>query len=171
MTLQEALKNLAQRRAQLAEMDTALASLKAKMEATPEGKAYGFAASARRVAAEELADAEAQARDLAYAAFTQTGDKKPAPGVSIKWYNRVVYDTKEVMAWCRDNARMFLHEELDKRGFEDMAAKVTQPGMPWKVEGEPRVTLATDLSAYLVEESAPATVAGAEIAEAAGKTA
>ena len=85
----------------------------------------------------------------AMADYLQTGDKKPAPCVSIKIFHVLKYDPVAALDWCRVNLPAAL--TLDKRFFETHAKAVatTQPVPGVVVALDPRVQIASDLTKFV----------------------
>lgn len=89
----------------------------------------------------------------AMADYLQTGDKKPAPCVSIKIFHVLKYDPVAALDWCRVNLPAAL--TLDKRFFETHAKAVaaTQPVPGVVVALDPRVQIASDLTKFVTAVS------------------
>ena len=73
-------------------------------------------------------------------------------GLGLRITNFLEYDLAEVTEWCKENAKLLF--KLDVKEFEKMADKVNVPGV--KKINVPTITIATDLSSYLVQAPAPA---------------
>jgi len=88
----------------------------------------------------DVAVEEAKLRELTLQAYTETGNKSPAEGVSVKIFQTLDYDPKEALKWA-------LHHEialsLDKKSFETFA-KAT-PLEFVSITEEPRAQIATKL--------------------------
>lgn len=109
---------------------------------------------------ETIQDIQAKVAELelaitadAMADYLQTGDKKPAPCVSIKMFHVLKYDPVAALDWCRANLPAAL--TLDKRFFETHAKAVaaTQPVPGVVVAPDPRVQIAADLSKFVTPVS------------------
>jgi len=104
---------------------------------------------------------EGQTRELATRAYEVTGERKPAPGVSIRLETVVEYDAAAAFEWAR-STRLCL--QLDRPGFEAMAKANPTICHGVRVTQEPKATLARDLTlalaaaAVLAAEPAPAPV-------------
>jgi hypothetical protein len=88
----------------------------------------------------ELGAEEQRLRQLTIEAYEQTGDKKPAPGVSIRALTELVYDPTQAFAWAKERG---LALQLDTKAFEAIA-KVTALDFVAKREA-PQATLAREL--------------------------
>lgn len=97
-----------------------------------------------------MSHAEAKVRELALAEHALTGEYKPADGVQIKEFSKVVYEPGPALAWCLAHATKYL--VLDTKPFEKAASVLKDLGAPVELTKEARVTLATDLSAWLAIE-------------------
>ena len=97
-----------------------------------------------------IGDAESRVRVLALAEHALTGEYKPAEGVQVNLFSKVVYEHEDAWAWCAEHALKYL--VLETKGFEKAAPVLRDLGAPVQIEKEPRVSIATDLSAWLVGE-------------------
>jgi len=88
----------------------------------------------------EVAEAEAQLRELAITEYTKTGNKTVAPGVGIRVMTRLSYDGKEAMDWAMEHK---LALKLDSSAFEKIA-KTSNLLFVITTE-EPQATIATEL--------------------------
>jgi hypothetical protein len=91
--------------------------------------------------------AESMVRELALVEHALTGDAKPAEGVQIKEFTKVVYAPNLALDWCRAHAPKYL--QLDTKAFEKAAPVLKDLGAPVELTKEPRLQIATDLSAWL----------------------
>lgn len=84
------------------------------------------------------------------AAYIQTGDKAPAPGVKIRMVSRIDYDLPTALDWSRANLQEAL--TLDTKFFEAYAKGVqgTRPVPCVTFTQEPQVTISKVIS--VVEE-------------------
>lgn len=87
----------------------------------------------------------ARAVESALAMFQETGDKAPAPGVSIKMFKRLYYDVDAAKDWCMYHAPALL--KVDTKAFERTAPELKCPLVEIRLDPVP--TIASDLSAYL----------------------
>lgn len=88
----------------------------------------------------EVAEAEAQLRELAITEYTKTGNKTVAPGVGIRVMTRLSYDGKEAMDWAMEHK---LALKLDSSAFEKIAKTSNLPFVT--ISEEPTATIATEL--------------------------
>lgn len=117
---------------------------------TKEGKEFASLDDVYRMCCRVVAGAEDDARTAIRAAYGETGQKKIAPGVTIRVKPRAVYDIEKATEWARTHAPDLL--ELDRPAFEE----ANLPNMPiqWVEEATP--IIATDLSAYMPDEDGEA---------------
>lgn len=66
----------------------------------------------------KLAEEELRLRDMAVAEFKSTGDKKPAPGVTVSQKVDLVYSEAQAFAWAREKNMALA---LDLKAFEAIA--------------------------------------------------
>lgn len=92
-----------------------------------------------------LDDAEAKLRTWGRAAFDETGNKKPAPGVGVRVSKKLVYPESKALDWALQHAPVLVMRSLDKKAFE--ALMKTQPQDFVTEEETVTITLATDLEA------------------------
>ena len=97
-----------------------------------------------------IKDAEAKVRELALAEHALTGIYRPAEGVQIKEFNKVVYEPEDAWSWCVEHALKYL--QLDTKAFEKAASVLRDLGAPVELTKEPRAQIATDLGAWLTNE-------------------
>jgi len=94
----------------------------------------------------QVAEAEANLRELTIKAYQETGNKAPAPGVGIREVTKLEYDPKNALMWAVEH-RLAL--QLNKTAFEKIAKTDTPEFVT--VHTEPQATIATDLSEVLKE--------------------
>ncbi len=99
------------------------------------------------VTAQSALDAEAELRDLTLLAYAETGNKTPAPGVSIRETTVLTYDTKIAFDWAKAH-KMAL--KLDTKAFEKHA-KVDTPDFV-RVTTEPQATISHNLDEIFIKE-------------------
>ena len=147
----EQVQALAKARETLAEAEAALEAAVTALYETPEGARVLDAKEKHRAAAE----AASQARSLVELKALQAhADGQPlARGVTIKMYQAVRYDADQAMAWCIEHARKYL--KLDERAFEKGAPVLMDLGAPVTLAKEPRVTIASNLSASIDPADVP----------------
>ena len=102
-------------------------------------------------AAQEAAALQADyVRELALAAYDETGNKDPHAAVKVKMYTVLTYDEKEALDFCRDCMPDAL--KLDKRAFEKVAKDSPLVDFVTATK-EPRATITRDLSEYAEQEA------------------
>jgi len=80
----------------------------------------------------DLAEEEARLRELTLAAYQETGNKKPAPGVGIRMVKNAEYNATEALTWAKKHdACLALDEKAYKTAliagiFADAPGKVTE---------------------------------------------
>jgi hypothetical protein len=149
MTLQDELARLAALRVEADKMkETGFVAL-AAYRALPEYVAWNAIVEQQGVIATEIGQAERMVHELTLAAFKETGDKAPAPGVSVKLYRRLKYGPELALQWARTAMPALIREVLDVKAFERVAQALGEEGDCWTTEYDPRPTIAGDLSAYL----------------------
>lgn len=104
---------------------------------------------AAKLSANICVESEAQLRDLTLAAYRETGNKAPAPGVGIRIGSKLLYDVAQAFTWAKQHG---LALKLDAAAFE----KIAKASPPDFVVTEPQVTatIASDLDAVLKEQEA-----------------
>jgi hypothetical protein len=95
-----------------------------------------------------LSEVEAQLRNLTLQAYHQTGEKRPAQGVSIRITKRLSYDEAAAKAWALKENPGFL--VLDRPGFEAYAKvllkmKRSIPGILLQEDEKPMATISKEL--------------------------
>src|SRR5690606_29002285 len=111
-TLRELVHRVADARRRKAQYDEFVRSVRAEFD---EANADLFAQ--HREAVEALAVAEREARTMAEAAYRETGETKPAPGVAIRVSERPEYDEAKAVEWAKSTGRALIPEELDAKAF------------------------------------------------------
>lgn len=107
-----------------------------------------------------LDTAESAARDMALAAYAETEQTRPAPGVTIKLFDTVAVDSSEARTWALANMPVLL--TLDMRAYEKVLREVSGSKlltglfgtMPGYVTQEPKATIDRDLSYLLPARTA-----------------
>ncbi len=145
MTLGEMVGQVADIRAIVARQTAALNESRQAWEAAHYQEIDGLKAMTQA-----LSEAEAAVRAAALAAYQETGNKKPAPGVGIRVQTKLRYDETNALRWAREHDLCLM---LDKAAFERQA-RVTPLSFVEAVE-TPAATIATDLSAVVGEAAAP----------------
>ena len=146
----DALRELAAARAELEAAKKQLAERQATLEQVAIYHAVVLAKDWIRESQEQIAELTDQVRAEALAAFQETGNKQPWPGVQIKMYSKIEFSEEEARAWCFDYAGSLL--KLDTRAFQRAAPAL--PDAPITITKEPRATIASDLSMYQKEKEA-----------------
>ncbi len=94
----------------------------------------------------EQADLETQLREAAEAAYGETGDKRPGPGVSIRLITRPSYEPADALAWAKEHD-LFLAP--DAKTFEAFARK-SPAAVPFVLQVTmAQATIASDLRKVL----------------------
>ncbi len=148
--LQDALRELAEARRQheiakgYAEeySDRLLATTLYQESVAAEKRAHDLWGAAR--------DAMSKVRELALDNFYATENSRPAEGVQVKLFSKVEYAPNLALDWCIAHATKYL--QLDTRAFEKAAPVLKDLGAPVTLTREPRVSIGTDLSAWLTSE-------------------
>lgn len=96
-----------------------------------------------------LAEAEAKLRESTLTAYQETGEKQPAPGVSVKMFQTLDYDPQRAYRWACEHK---IALSLDKKAFESFAKTSFTPLDFVAINEEARAQIASDLSEYLVTE-------------------
>lgn len=97
-----------------------------------------------RTTKEKLAEEELRLRDMTVAEFKATGEKKPAPGVSIRQTVDLIYQEDQAFDWAK---KMQMALKLDRKQF-DAIAKASELDFVQKVDTA-AATIATDLASAL----------------------
>ena len=96
-------------------------------------------------------EAEAIVRELAIAAYNDTGDKKPHPAATIRVMRRVDYEKDDALIWVKANAPTLL--VLDKKGFESGVKAGLFANAPALVVDDPTAAISRDLDIYALEDT------------------
>jgi len=91
-----------------------------------------------------VAEEEAKLRELTLQAYQATGEKIPAPGVSVKVFQTLNYNPQEALDWALQHK---IALTLDKKSFENIAKNTPLDFVT--INEEPRAQIATDLSEYV----------------------
>jgi len=153
----QALVDLAQARAIQEQTKKLYADLKAQIDELVEerfGEDRENLLKALDASDSSVARADSNVRDMAARYYGETADKHPCPAVTIKEFIVLSYVEAQAIEFCRLSAPKALI--LDKRAFEKIAKVGKEAGGPFDldfvvIETEPRVAVASDLSAYLTE--------------------
>lgn len=117
------------------DLDAKVAAFEATIAADRE--AYSIAKADREAA-------EAELRQAARSAYEMTGERKAEPGAEVKLFDVTRYDDAEALEWAKGSGMCLT---LDKKAFEKVAKATALPFVT--IEQEPRVSLASDLSAVV----------------------
>jgi hypothetical protein len=95
-----------------------------------------------------IAEVREKVNDLTLQAYLDTGNKKPAPGVGIRVYQKVQYDEDNAFEWCKVHLNTAL--KIDKRKLEKHLKAIRGTAPPEWVEyfEEPKPTISSDLLEY-----------------------
>lgn len=145
--LRTALRNVAEARETLGLAQAQEAEAKADLEQTVGWLNYELARENRKLN-EALVDTfEERVRNMAVEAYRLTGKTAPAPGVTVKLFQRMTYTVEAATAWARTAMPNLL--VLDIRRFEKVVKYGAATEAPVTVAEEPRGLVAGDLSGYL----------------------
>jgi len=149
MTIDKLVQELAVLRKQLADAEIVIKEAQAALGATEEHAALDRAYKTAYVIKERIDTSEARLRDAAVAMYDDTEDKHPHQAVSIAVTKTPRYDREKVLAWCKENARIFVRESLDKKPFNKAARQgIIAPELV-TIEEIPTVRISRDLSEYV----------------------
>ncbi len=87
-----------------------------------------------------MVEAEVKLRDIALAAYLESQDKHPGPGVEIKVRSKLDYDPAKALEWAKEHG---LALGLDVRAFEHHAKADPVPCVVYRDEAT--VALATNM--------------------------
>jgi len=98
-------------------------------------------------ATSRLQEAETQLRGAAEAHYRATGEKAPAPGVTIKLMTDLDYPDADALAWAKQTGMALVPETFDRKALEKIAKATPLPFVT--ITERPVATLAKDLDAAL----------------------
>lgn len=155
-TLQDTLRELAEARKQYGIARAQAEGKRRCLEALAEFQEVLAANEQMMDASVVVGAAEAKVRELALAEHAVTGNYKPADGIQIKEFAKVLYKPEDAWEWCIEHAIKYLL--LDTKAFEKAASVLRDLGAPVELGKEARAQIATDLSGWLLsgEDKAPA---------------
>jgi hypothetical protein len=110
--------------------------------------------NALKAANERVAEAERAVRTATYEAYLATGSKKPHPAVGIRVNTIINYNEADARAWAMDNLKTAL--KLDAAAFDRAARNKLVPADIAQLEEVAQTTIATDLSAYIIDDESEA---------------
>ena len=143
------MKALAKARAKTAHDEMLVRVTQSMIEATDAYAAWQKATSILSASKEQVAAFDAAVRKAALEDFKANGEKAVYIGISIKLFTKVEYDPKAMRDWAKLNMPSLLM--LDVKGTDVAAKAGLLEDAPVFVSKEPRVIIASDLSAYLAE--------------------
>lgn len=152
-SLKEQLKELAQARQQYTQKKAELDALREQFN---EQHAVLIAEVETLSAAQKEADETC--RGVGLVEYLRTKNNKPLQGVEIKLWDTATFDPLEALQWCRVNMPALLtlnsktYEKVLRERANSKNLREALPDMPGHVTEEPKVSLARDLSGYLVVE-------------------
>jgi hypothetical protein len=144
--LTEDLGELARLRVHVKRQKDDIATLRAQIAETDLGKMLAQWEQDLAVTERQADEYAASVRDDAMMVYEENGNKGAAIGVTVKMFKTMTYDKAAAETWLRANAPALL--VVDWKKFESAAVAL---GAPVTVGEEPRVQIATDLSAYVKE--------------------
>jgi hypothetical protein len=143
------MKALAEARRESEQVAERVAEMERFYQQTPEYRMYQGGKQALAEAKARAEALDAAARKQALDDFKASGEKAVYAGVSVKFFSRYDYDASQMTDWARVNMPRLLM--LDTKRMEKAAAAGVLEDAPIVITKEPRVQIATDLSAYLAE--------------------
>jgi hypothetical protein len=148
--LQDALRALAKERGALELECDLLANAETELHNSPEYHFCLIRRGAKDLAAQDVQRAYADVCAAALVEYGASQNARPAEGVQIKEFSKVVYEPAQALGWCLAQAHKYL--QLDTKAFEKAAPVLKDLGAPVELTKEPRVQIATDLSVWLTNE-------------------
>ena len=152
MDLQTELAKLALARKKRDDTVAAMDLMQAKLEASPKWRELE---EVRAKCTNEMNRLDAAIREAAVKVYRESGSKKPHPAVQIRVAKSYFYPEAAAIEWCKQKLPDALKVVLDSGLFQK--AVMLLPNRPdfFEVKEEPKAAIATDLSGYLKDESAP----------------
>ena len=129
------IESLSSARQELAEVQAECQALKDELESTPEWKRYQDRLAYSKNVQAYVDEATERVRESALREFAESGDKKPAKGVQVKLFSKLVYDAAQALDYAKANLPAAL--KLDTKKFEAAAKALDLPFVA--TEEEPRV--------------------------------
>jgi hypothetical protein len=143
------LKDLAEFRQEEALLGKQILDLQEALNNTPEAQAVKAAVENRKAVCEKIAVLEAFIRKSALEDFINTKVKPVFEGITVKIFKRFSLDKSIAVPWAKEHEPELF--KFDEKGFEKYARALLGtkevPGATF--EDDPRVEIASDLSAYL----------------------
>jgi len=149
MTIDKLVQELAVLRADLESAQNDVKDAQEALEATLEHDHLKRTQDTVIIIKERIATAEMRVRDAAVAMYDDTENKHPHQAVSIAVTKTARYDLGKVLEWCKENARIFIKESLDKKPFDKAARQgIIAPELV-TIEEIPTARISSDLSEYI----------------------
>lgn len=152
MTLEETLEKLAVLREQEKDMNEAVVEAREAMWSTPEGQEFLKLKEKASTLTDLIKETYQRARTLTVSAYQSNGDKRPAPGASIRVYRgkAEISDRGAALTFAKHNMPIAVIEDVDEKAL--LAWAKTQDIPPKWVEvspDRPVAAISKDLSQYL----------------------
>jgi len=147
VTLENALRELAEARTELEIAKEWTAQLLTLVKAMPAYQKFSAAQDSELDLVKAITVADLRVRELALKEHLWSGSYKPAGGVQIKEFSKVVYAPNLALDWCIAHATKYL--QLDTKAFEKAASVLRDLGAPVELTKEARAQIATNLSAWI----------------------
>lgn len=151
--LHSAIAALAETRAALAGLTETLARAREAWNTEHEAEIASAALLQKAVTRQE-----AEVRALALTSYRDTGETHPAPGVSIRLFERLTYSDAEALAWAKTAGLAVIPEALDRKAFERIAKAAPLAFVTYA--DEPRALIASDLDGAIDGEHGTAAETG-----------
>ena len=129
------IESLANARQELAEVQAECQTMKEELETTPEWKRYQDRLGHAKNVQAYVDEATERVRESTLCQFAESGEKKPAKGVQVKLFSKLVYDAGQALDYAKANLPAAL--KLDTKKFEAAAKVLDLPFVA--TEEEPRV--------------------------------
>lgn len=81
--------------------------------------------------------------------YTQNGEKKPHPAISIREYTRYRYEESEALEWAETHVPIIVHRVLDTKTYERFLKDQKYDSMPGEIYIEPVPSISKDLSEFI----------------------
>jgi len=155
MDIKDMLASIAYYRKCFTEAKERLGDAKAERDATPQGIAYNVIQEEVSRLGDEMVKREEQAREEIVKTYIETGNKKPAIGTGIRVSKGKLLIKNPVAAveWAKKNMPIAVVESVDDKAVLAWAEQQAElPEWIERLEDKVTATIATDLSAYIIEE-------------------
>jgi hypothetical protein len=143
----DALRKLAKEREALELECDLLANAEEQLHSAPEYSFWLIRKGAKDLARQDVQRAYAEVCAVALVEYESSKNPKPAVGVQIEEFNKVVYESGNAWDWCAEHALKYL--VLDVKAFEKAASVLRDLGAPVELSMEARVQNATNLDVWL----------------------